>query len=672
MTPRPMSADEIFGPARVDPLVKDGLTDASHAQRFAEAYGLELKYHHRLDMWLVYDDPCWRTDTDGGVYRMALDFVRCRQAAALEIVDRKAKERTLKFLLNAESKPNLDRLVSLARNLPPMTDAGDGWDTDPWVTGAPNGVVDWRQGRLLPGDPAHRITKALAVPFNPSAEAPRWEQFIAEVCDGDVDLIGFLHRFLGYACTGITREQALALFWGSGQNGKGVLMHVLGWVLGDYFANMAFTTIELKQRSSIPSDLAALEGKRLVTASESGEVRLNEPRIKALTGCDPVTARHLYGPPFTFTPMAKFVLATNTKPIVADNSHGFWRRLKLVPFTRCFEGSARDPNLEDYLKNHEGPGILRWLVDGCLAWGRADQQARPQADWVRVPVPTLRLVSDEVWERAHARLTATREAYLQTTGGRSWGRPLDGAAHKYLLTGLARCGLCGGSLEVRSRSHGKQRAHFYACSSYWRRGKSVCANKAELPLPAADDAVIAALQQELLTPALVDAVVRKVLVRTLPAGALLEETRAKMTAQLAAVATELQNLVEGLAKSGSSQTVTDAIRKREIQKAQLEHDLASLDRREDVSRLEIRRLEALARTKATEWRSVLKRHTPQARQILSKMLRDKLVFRPEQRGTRRGWRFTGEATICELLTGLIPEFSQAVASPTGFEPVFWP
>jgi hypothetical protein len=102
---------------------------------------------------------------------------------------------------------------------------------------------------------------------------------------------------------------------------------------------------------------------------------------------------------------------------------------------------------------------------------------------------------------------------------------------------------------------------------------------------------------------------------------------------------------------------------RESQKAQLEHDVASLDRRDQLSQIEVSRLEVLARAKAVEWRSLLKRHTPQARQILSKMLRDKLVFRPEQRGNRRGWRFTGEATITELLTGLVPEVSQAVASP---------
>lgn len=392
-----LTAVDVFDPARVDPMVAEGLTDASHAQRFAEAYGVQLKHNHRRDAWMVYDESLWRIDPNGHVYRLALDFVRSRQASALDITDRKLKEKILKFTIAAESKPALDKLVSLAKNFPPMNDAGDGWDADPWLSGVacgnPNGVLDWRTGTLRRGDPADRITRSLGVPFDPDASAQRWTQFIDQIFDGNRDLIGFVHRLLGYCCTGITREQVLALFWGGGGNGKGVLMHVIAWVLGDYFANMSFSTIELKQRATIPSDLAALDGKRFVTASESGEVRLNEPRIKALTGCDPVTARYLYGEPFTFTPTAKFILATNTKPIVADNSLGFWRRLKLVPFTRSFDGSARDEHLEDYLKAHEGPGILNWLIAGCLAWQR-DGLGEPAA--VRDATDEYRTDSDPI------------------------------------------------------------------------------------------------------------------------------------------------------------------------------------------------------------------------------------------------------------------------------------
>lgn len=366
---RTSPADAMTSPP-VDPTIVEGLTDSSHAQRFAETYGAHLRYNHRRGVWLIFDGLRWHTDTDGEVYRLALDFIRGRQATALTVADRKLKDRLLKFLIAAESKPAIDRLVSGARNFPPIADAGDHWNVDPWLSGTPNGVLDWRTGTVREGDPADRITRSLGVPYDPDATAPRWHRFLDEVFEADQDVIAFVHRYLGYACTGITSEQVLALFWGRGSNGKGVLMHLVGWVLGEYFYNMSFSTLELKQRAAIPNDVAALEGMRIVTASESGDVRLNEPRVKALTGADPVTARYLYSEPFTFTPTAKFILATNTKPIVLDNSFGFWRRLKLIPFTRCFSGSARDGHLEEYLKRHEGPGILNWLIDGCLAWQR--------------------------------------------------------------------------------------------------------------------------------------------------------------------------------------------------------------------------------------------------------------------------------------------------------------
>jgi DNA invertase Pin-like site-specific DNA recombinase len=132
-------------------------------------------------------------------------------------------------------------------------------------------------------------------------------------------------------------------------------------------------------------------------------------------------------------------------------------------------------------------------------WGQINQRARPESEWLRVAVPKLRIVPDDVWHQAHARLTQTREAYLRTTGGKVWGRPLDGAARKYLLTGLARCGCCGGSMDAVATTGPS------ACSSMRARptggrGKAVCANRLELPLRGADDAVIVALQRELLTP----------------------------------------------------------------------------------------------------------------------------------------------------------------------------
>jgi putative DNA primase/helicase len=161
-----------------------------------------------------------------------------------------------------------------------------------------------------------------------------------------------------------TTKQCVFLCYGNGANGKSTFLEALRYTLGDYAHNIPFSTLELEGRTSIPNDVAGLVGRRFVTAIETNDsVRLNEARLKALTGCDAISARHLYQDFFTFVPVAKFWLAFNHKPVVQDNSHALWRRLKPIPFTQTFEAGTEDKNLLATLKK-EAKGILSWAVEG--------------------------------------------------------------------------------------------------------------------------------------------------------------------------------------------------------------------------------------------------------------------------------------------------------------------
>jgi putative DNA primase/helicase len=280
------------------------------------------------------------------------------------------REALSRFAYKLERSGALHNVLTLARDFKPIADDGKGWDRDPWLLGVPNGVIDLQTGALRNGLPADRITMAAGVPFDPDAAAPRWERFVDEVLV-DPDVVGFIRRAIGYSLTGITTEQVLLLLHGTGANGKGSFSNTIKRVAGDYGWNLPFATIELKDRAAIPNDLAALMARRFVTASETNDgTRLNESRVKALTGCDPVTARFLHGEFFTFEPVAKFWLSVNHKPVVRDDSFGFWRRLRLVPFTQTF---PVNPDLWRELAE-ELPGILAWCVRGCLEWQRLGLQ----------------------------------------------------------------------------------------------------------------------------------------------------------------------------------------------------------------------------------------------------------------------------------------------------------
>ncbi len=145
------------------------------------------------------------------------------------------------------------------------------------------------------------------------------------------------------------------------------------------------------------------------------------------------------------------------------------------------------------------------------AWGQTQPQARPESEWCRQEVLDLRIVSEELWNAVQARVARVRATYLRGTDGRLYGRPKNGIDSKYLLSGLARCGVCGGGLYVKSRSHGRRRAYFYGCTSYHQRGTSICPNGHELPMARADQAVLSAILEDMLDPTLVEAVVVKAL-----------------------------------------------------------------------------------------------------------------------------------------------------------------
>ena len=118
------------------------------------------------------------------------------------------------------------------------------------------------------------------------------------------------------------------------------------------------------------NEIAKLAGVRAAIASESGLGRkMNDAKIKNMTGRDDITARYLYGQQFTFPPVVKFVLQSNYLPSVVDaTDSGIRRRLVIAPFNENLD-AVRDPMLKERLKAPENmAAVLQWCLDGCRMW----------------------------------------------------------------------------------------------------------------------------------------------------------------------------------------------------------------------------------------------------------------------------------------------------------------
>ena len=146
-----------------------------------------------------------------------------------------------------------ESVASAARSEPPIADPGDAWDTDPWLLGVADGVIDLRSGELRAGRAGDRITRHVGVPFDPTATCPRWERFLEEVFCGDEDVIDFIWRAVGYSLTGDIREQCVFTCWGAGSSGKSVFLALLRALGGSYATNTPFSTLELGPARASPT-----------------------------------------------------------------------------------------------------------------------------------------------------------------------------------------------------------------------------------------------------------------------------------------------------------------------------------------------------------------------------------------------------------------------------------
>ena len=258
---------------------------------------------------------------------------------------------------------------------------GAEWDKKLMLLPCLNGIVDLRTGDFRPGNPTDFI-KTVA-PENwagTHAPAPTWEKTLDGIFGGDPEIISFVQRLFGYGLIGSASEDKYPIFWGSGRNGKTTLTEIIAHVLGDLAgpleSEMLLVQRFAKNSGGPTSDIMALRGKRIVWASEIGQGRtLNVGKLKWLTGGDTLVGRQPYGKrQVAFIPTHTLILLTNHKPRIASNDFAIWQRVLLVPFEIAFVDNPTGPNerkaepdLLEQLKT-EGPGILAWLVRGCLEY----------------------------------------------------------------------------------------------------------------------------------------------------------------------------------------------------------------------------------------------------------------------------------------------------------------
>ena len=350
------------------------MTDTGNAHRLYDKFGKVIRYSYNRKKWYFWTGKAWTLDESGEIKKMADDVCDDIKREAWNIADEDLQDQMLRFAKKTASSGSKEAMIKECQHLhdiPASPDAFDGY-TD--FLNCQNGIVNLRNGELIPHDANFMMSKICNSEYDVKKRKPKlWLKFLDDVTNGDKALQDYIQKCVGYSISGSNREQCAYFLYGMGNNGKSTFLDTIADLLGNYSANTQPETIMLQSRlgssgGGANSDIARLKSARFVTSEEPTEgVRLNEGLLKQLTGGSKVTCRFLYGDEFEYTPEFKIWVATNHKPVIRGTDLGIWRRIKLIPFEVNIPKDKVDKNLK-YKLRHEFPQILAWAVEGCIKW----------------------------------------------------------------------------------------------------------------------------------------------------------------------------------------------------------------------------------------------------------------------------------------------------------------
>lgn len=240
-------------------------------------------------------------------------------------------------------------------------------DYDAELLNTPEQTYDLTKGIAggHPHDPDDLITKVTNC--SPGDEGMQlWLDTLDTFFCKDKALIDYVQEIVGMAAVGKVYAEHMIIAYGGGANGKSTFWNTIARVLGNYSGKISAEALTMNCKRNVKPEMAELKGKRLIIASELEEgTRLNTGMVKQLCSVDPIEAEKKYKDPFHFDPSHTLVLYTNHLPKVSANDDGTWRRLIVIPFNAKITGKSDIKNFSDYLFEHAGSAIMKWIIEGA-------------------------------------------------------------------------------------------------------------------------------------------------------------------------------------------------------------------------------------------------------------------------------------------------------------------
>jgi site-specific DNA recombinase len=304
--------------------------------------------------------------------------------------------------------------------------------------------------------------------------------------------------------------------------------------------------------------------------------------------------------------------------------------------------------------------LQRDLYRGVVLWNRTQviqrggtraQRKRPESEWLRLDAPELRIIPQVLWEQVEERRVRNKRAYLRGEGGWLISRPTgEDQRSSYLLSSIAKCVTCGGSIVAIKRTAKRRYTRtVYRCAYHHKRGSTVCSNNLEVRQDILDSAILHAMN-EALDERVLEASVIAALERIKSNQEKFPDQHVAIERELSLIEARARRLLDLMGDGKGNVLMMKELDGLAERKEVLAQELKKLDDLALVADLDAKRLAKDLRSRLGDIPALFARHVPLARQMLRKLLDGYILCEPIMEGGMAGYRFTATGTFDRLLT----------------------
>jgi P4 family phage/plasmid primase-like protien len=220
-------------------------------------------------------------------------------------------------------------------------------DSNPYLMGCKNGVIDFKNKLFRRGLPEDYITKCTNIKYDELSHKrhkdviPELLSFMSQLFP-NAQLKEYMWEHLSAMLIGMpSLNQTFVNYTGDGQNGKSVLTDLLSQTLGTYkvSAPISIITQGRCKVGGLTPEIVALKGARYVVMQEpeSTDIIQSGSMKEIVSAVEPITARAPYMiAPVVFVPQFTLIVCCNHLMGVKTQDHGTWRRIRVANFETLF------------------------------------------------------------------------------------------------------------------------------------------------------------------------------------------------------------------------------------------------------------------------------------------------------------------------------------------------